>query len=95
MGYTPAKTIGLTSSNPSIAEEHGRSIWVIVSPTFTSLDVFIPEIMYPTSPADNSFRGTISNFKTPISSASYSFPVATNFTLSPVTNFEISDNSSE
>ena len=84
IGYTPANTIGFTSSKPSIALSHGRAICVIVSPTFTSRDVFIPEIIYPTSPVPSSFRGDISNLSTPISSASYSLPVATNFTLSPV-----------
>ena len=45
MGYTPANTIGLTSSKPSIALSQGRATCVMVSPTFTSLDVFIPEMM--------------------------------------------------
>ena len=84
IGYTPAKTIGFTSSNPSIASEQGLSICVMVSPTFTSREVLIPEMIYPTSPVRNSLRGDISNFNTPISSASYSLPVATNFTRSPV-----------
>ena len=44
----------------------------------------IPEIIYPTSPVRSSLRGTISIFNTPISSASYSFPVLKNFTLSPL-----------
>ena len=62
----------------------GRAICVMVSPTFTSLEVLIPEIIYPTSPVRSSLRGTISIFNTPISSASYSFPVLKNFTLSPL-----------
>ena len=41
----PAKTIGFTSWNPSIDFGHGRFTWVIVSPTFTSLDVLMPEII--------------------------------------------------
>jgi len=84
IGYTPANTIGFTSSNPAIALSHGRAICVMVSPTFTSLEVLIPEIIYPTSPVRSSLRGTISIFNTPISSASYSFPVLKNFTLSPL-----------
>jgi hypothetical protein len=52
--------------------------------TFTSREVLIPEMIYPTSPVRSSFRGIISIFSTPTSSASYSLPVLKNFTLSPV-----------
>ena len=45
IGYTPANTIGFTSSKPSIAASHWRFTCVIVSPTFTSFDVLIPEMM--------------------------------------------------
>ena len=54
----PAKTIGLTSSNPKIASFEGLFVDVIVSPTFTSLAFLIPEIIYPTSPVDNVFFGS-------------------------------------
>jgi hypothetical protein len=57
---------------------------VIVSPTFTSDEVLIPEQIYPTSPALISCRGCILSFSTPISSASYSLPVLKNFTWSPL-----------
>ena len=43
----------------------------------------MPEMMYPTSPVRISSRGAISSFNTPTSSASYSLPVAMNFTWSP------------
>ena len=39
--------------------------------------------MYPTFPVLMESLGSWFNFKTPISSASYVFPVLTNFTLSP------------
>ena len=48
---------------------------MMVSPTFTSVEVLIPEMIYPTLPAEISFVGCIFNFNTPISSASYSLPV--------------------
>ena len=83
IGYTPANTIGFASSKPSIASAHGRATCVIVSPTFTSVEVLIPEIIYPTLPADISFVGCIPSFSTPISSASYSLPVLKNRTRSP------------
>ena len=44
-GYIPAKTIGFTSSKPSIGAGAGFSTEVIVSPTFTSLASLIPEII--------------------------------------------------
>ena len=44
-GYIPAKSIGLTSSKPAMASEQGQSLSVMVSPTFTSAAVFIPEII--------------------------------------------------
>ena len=37
--------ITFTSSKPSMALSQGRAICVIVSPTFTSLEVLIPEII--------------------------------------------------
>ena len=83
MGYTPANTIGFTSWNPSIALSHERATWVMVSPTFTSFESFIPLMIYPTSPVDSSLRGIMSILSTPISSATYSIPVLKNFTLSP------------
>ena len=43
--YAPAKTIGFTSSKPSIALSQGRLTWVIVSPTFTSLEVLMPDMI--------------------------------------------------
>ena len=58
-------------------------MWVTVSPTFTSVAVLIPEMMYPTSPVESCWVGTISIFNTPTSSAAYSIPVCTNLTLSP------------
>ena len=63
----------------------------MVSPTFTSREVLMPEMIYPTSPVRSSARGIISIFSTPISSASYSLPVLKNFTLSPlrITPFSI------
>ena len=57
---------------------------VIVSPTFTSDEVLIPEQIYPTSPALISVRGCILSFSTPTSSASYWLPVLKNFTWSPL-----------
>ena len=83
IGYTPANTIGLASSNPSIASTQGRATCVMVSPTFTSVEVLIPEMIYPTLPAEISLVGCIPSFSTPISSASYSFPVLKNRTRSP------------
>ena len=44
-GYTPAKTIGFTSSKPAIASLQGVAIVVMVSPTFTSFEFLIPEQM--------------------------------------------------
>ena len=56
----------------------------MVSPTFTSVAVLIPEIIYPTSPAATKSRGFKSIPNTPTSSAKYSFPVLMNLTLSPL-----------
>ena len=67
-----------------MALSHGLLTCVTVSPTFTSRAFLIPDIMYPTSPVVNSLLGFISIFRTPTSSASYSIPVCTNFTLSPL-----------
>ena len=66
-----------------MACSHGVSIWVTVSPTFTSVAVLMPEMIYPTSPVDSCEEGIMSIFNTPTSSAVYSMPVCTNFTLSP------------
>ena len=63
---------------------HGLSTEVMVSPTFTSLEDLMPEMIYPTLPAESSFCGTCFICKTPISSASYSMPVLKNLTFSPV-----------
>ena len=45
MGYTPANTMGFTSSKPSMAAGAGRCTCVMVSPTFTSREVLMPEMM--------------------------------------------------
>ena len=39
--------------NPSMASSHGLATWVIVSPTFTSREVLMPEMIYPTLPAES------------------------------------------
>ena len=67
-----------------MASREGLATEVIVSPTFTSDEVLMPEQIYPTSPALISCRGCILSFSTPISSASYSLPVLKNFTWSPL-----------
>ena len=61
--------MGFTSSNPSMADVHGRSTWVMVSPTFTSLEVLMPEMIYPTLPAESDLRESMSRRNMPISSA--------------------------
>ena len=82
IGYTPANTIGFTSWKPSMAFSHGLATWVIVSPTFTSRDVLMPLMIYPTLPALSSLHGDRLSLSTPISSALYCLPVFTNFTKS-------------
>ena len=65
----PANTIGFTPRNPSMILVHGFSTWVMVSPTWTSLLFFIPEMMYPTSPAYTVSRTSCFNRNIPTSSA--------------------------
>ena len=66
----PANTIGFTSSNPAMASAQGFSLSVMVSPTFTSAALLMPEMMYPTSPQPTSAVGTSFIRRMPISSAS-------------------------
>ena len=82
-GYIPAKTMGLTSSNPETPVVSSESASIIVSPTFTSLAFLIPVIRYPTSPAFIHFFGVWVRFRVPTSSALYLFWVAMNLIACP------------